>query len=980
MFFYWQQAGGQERWHKALAEARPQIIAEQQPRLTTVLDVSRSVDDCPPEEIDKIKYRGPFYVDFDAADLSLASTQFQKLLGKLEDNGVNLRSLYLYATGGRGFHIEVPLEAFFGKSPKDGILHLPLIYKEMAYRLVVDTMDLRIYSAKRGRMWRTPNVQRENGNYKVPISLEEAQSMTPELYAKLCTGPRTYVNADVYYDVVERGGGDDISIVPFPEPASFSHGLGILFLEAQQKVADATKKKRGAKKDRAVIEQFKGQWPPTVQALLKGEKLSPDAGWNQIAMQIAIVANALGKDHEKVVEEAQTLIQSHHGDSARYGTPAKREAELRTQLAYTQDNPCYVYAAGAIKALLVEGEYAADLAGITDKADVQDYEESKALAEETEGRDHTGGLLVGTAGIRLKDAEGIQTLSVVGFDNVVQLTKIDDFLPVGFEADLYYRGTRRLRTVVTLDSFSSRGKLNQFFSSTTAGTFTGSDIQAAYVQESLVLKAKRREDRMGEEYMVRREGLDIIKFPATVDVPEVARTPFPVLGTTVGCAMPKRVEDAGMRFRFYGNPNPLGFFQTDVMLAPQLENSERVQEVLLALMGMNKEKTIAPVLGWFCAAHARMFYHAYKKQFPLLAVSGQSGSGKTTTTKALMHLHFYKQEPKTLQAGGSSIYGLTSAIQGSASVPCFIDEYKPRELPPGRTGLLLSIFRACYDNGTFTKGGGTQGVMANGREITEQSYSAPVLFLGEAPEMQTAIVERSIQATFDKQSLYGREENLKLVQGNLDVLASVGRRLAELLLWVDFDRFCETFDRDYAEVESVMKSKGNYRIVYNYAVGLHGLTLLGEVLRLEGIDTLGRLDDLRKALLSFGATAGEGSMVVAKSEAAKVLTEFAMMSLIGGEGDSFTLYENQDYAYSEVGGIDVLEVCLPFAFTKYEDFCRRRGRSPLYDNEDAFELAMRNFVAFFDAVPSKLTSQPNVMLFRMDRLQEERVTQFKKKR
>lgn len=485
---------------------------------------------------------------------------------------------------------------------------------------------------------------------------------------------------------------------------------------------------------------------------------------------------------------------------------------------------------------------------------------------------------------------------------------------------------------------------------------------------------------MGEEYMVRREGLDIIKFPATVQVPEEAREPFPVLGTTVGCAVPPRIEKAGLTFRFYGNPNPIGFFQTDVMLAPKLTNDARTVDVLKALFSLNKEKTMAPALGWFCAAHGRMFYHAYKRQFPLLAVSGQSGSGKTTTTKALMHLHFYKQEPKTLQAGGSSIYGLTSAIQGSASVPCFIDEYKPRELPRDRAGLLLSIFRACYDNGTFTKGGATQGVMSSGREITEQTYAAPVLFLGEAPETQTAIVERSVQVTFDKQSLYGREENLAKVQGNLDVLASVGRRIAELLLWVDFKKFCSTFDADYAQVEAVMKAKGNYRIVYNYAVALHGLTLLSEVLKLEGIDVQDRINDLRNTLMSYGANAGDREMVVAKSEAAKVLTEIALMTMLGTENDTFSMLEGADYAYSEIGGIDVLEVCLPFAFTKYEDFCRRRNRPPLYDNEEAFELAMRNFVAFFDSPAVKLTSQPNVYCFRLDRLQDERVTLFKRRR
>lgn len=973
MFFYWQQAGGSERWHKALAEVKDQIIAAHRPRLTTVLDVSRSVDECPADEIDKIKYRGPFYVDFDAADISVAIKQYHKLLKKLEAQGVNLASLYLYATGGRGFHLEIPMDVFFGKSPKDGIVHLPLIYKEMAYKLVVDSMDLRIYSAKRGRMWRTPNVQRENGQYKVPISLDEAWEMTPELYTQLCSAPRTYVQSDM--------AGDDRALVPQPVTPSFAHGMGLIFLEAQQKVADATKKKKGAKKDRELLEKFKGKWPPTVEALLRGEKLSPDAGWNQIAMQIAIVANAIGKDHDAVVEEARALIDTHHGDSSRYGTPAKREAELRTQLAYTQDNPCYAYSVGAIKALLAEGEAAPDLAGITNKAEAQDYVEAKMVADAEDGQAHTGGLLVGVSGVRAKQSDGtFQTLSVVGFDKVSQLIKLDDFMPAGFEADVYYRGEKRTRTLIPLDSLASRSKLNAFMTATTAGTFVGSDIQAAFVQESLGLKAKHREDCVGDEYMVRREGLDLVKFPATIEVPEAARAPFPVLGTVLGCAIPDRINEAGLKFRFYGNPNPLGFFQTDVMMAPPLEGDERTVRTLHSLLTMNKARVMAPMLGWFIASHARMFYHQYKQQFPILAVSGQAGSGKTTTSKALMYLHFYRQVPKTLQAGGSSIYGLTSAIQGSASIPTFIDEYKPRELPPNRTGLLLSIFRACYDNGSFTKGGTNQGVMSNGREITDMSYSSPLLFLGEAPETQTAIVERAVQASFDKQSLFGREASLNDVQANLDVLASLGKRVIETLLWMSYEDFCKTFDKDYAEVEATMKTQGNYRIVYNYAVALNGLTLLGKVLELASISVGELLTDLRAALLSFGSAKSENVMMVAKSEASKTLSEFALMSLIGGPNDVFTLRENDDYAYSNVGGVDVLEVCLPFAFTKYEAFCKHRGRAPYYDNPDTFELAMRNFVGFFDTPAVALVDRPGVACFRLDRLLDEKVTNFKRGR
>jgi hypothetical protein len=39
-------------------------------------------------------------------------------------------------------------------------------------------------------MWRTPNVRRESGKYKVPITPEELMDMSVEDYQALCSQPR----------------------------------------------------------------------------------------------------------------------------------------------------------------------------------------------------------------------------------------------------------------------------------------------------------------------------------------------------------------------------------------------------------------------------------------------------------------------------------------------------------------------------------------------------------------------------------------------------------------------------------------------------------------------------------------------------------------------------------------------------------------------------------------------------------------------
>lgn len=186
--FWFQLTGGEDAWLEATSEHRQKILRERRPAFMTVLDAHSSPDaSWDREEYAKMRYSGPFYQDFDAEDISETIPQFQKFLANLKDMGVNLHCLRLYATGGRGFHIEIPEPVFMSKVPKTGVTALPYVYREMAMSLVVDTLDLRVYTGRRGRMWRTMGVERSkggvpSGRYKVPITVDEALAMTPELY------------------------------------------------------------------------------------------------------------------------------------------------------------------------------------------------------------------------------------------------------------------------------------------------------------------------------------------------------------------------------------------------------------------------------------------------------------------------------------------------------------------------------------------------------------------------------------------------------------------------------------------------------------------------------------------------------------------------------------------------------------------------------------------------------------------------------
>jgi hypothetical protein len=114
----------------------------------------------------------------------------RQFMNQLEENEVDLDSISWYASGSRGFHAEIPMAVFMPKPPKAGVQELPRIYREILYQVYTDTMDLRVYSGRKGRQWRTPNVQRENSKFKVPVTAAEILEMNAEDYQELVSTSR----------------------------------------------------------------------------------------------------------------------------------------------------------------------------------------------------------------------------------------------------------------------------------------------------------------------------------------------------------------------------------------------------------------------------------------------------------------------------------------------------------------------------------------------------------------------------------------------------------------------------------------------------------------------------------------------------------------------------------------------------------------------------------------------------------------------
>jgi hypothetical protein len=150
-----------------------------------------AVSELAPESWEDVLYKGDWWFDIDHPKLDDAIISLHKLMDVLEGFDVNLEHLRYYASGSKGFHIRVPATLFSDGGEQK---HLHKVYKQMALRLVfnhgITGIDMNLYTGKTGHLLRVENKPRPDGRYKVPLTLDEARGITPELYAELTKQPR----------------------------------------------------------------------------------------------------------------------------------------------------------------------------------------------------------------------------------------------------------------------------------------------------------------------------------------------------------------------------------------------------------------------------------------------------------------------------------------------------------------------------------------------------------------------------------------------------------------------------------------------------------------------------------------------------------------------------------------------------------------------------------------------------------------------
>lgn len=933
------QMTGRSKWLEAPAHLREQVLA-QNPLYMTAFDILPMVtDEMDEDELARVKYRGDLYFDWDG-EIEDVLQEVNQVLDTLRDDYlIDPACLDLALTGGRGVHLRIPRVCYDQGPEKEGVPFLPLIGKEFANALDTPSMDGRVYSMGRGRMWRTTNVQRENGNYKVPVTADEMRSMTVERYAELVKAPRE---------------------IPPRSEATPSHRLSGLYVRAKQTISNGLKRAKGGRRtSQRDLELLKslGGITGTVRDAFDGKNINQDKGLNQIAMQLALTAQAIGIESiDEFLNETKEFIEARASiPGTSHGTVAAVRQEMRRLFKYVYKHDCYQYSSAGLRSILVpDSSGYLDLDGVkhTATGDGETVEvDPKAYSEVMASL--CGGLHQTPAAVMQRTKDGAVPLTNAVFNPQTYCTVLVDAdtretvtTKVGLTVDGEAKKPFTVDTHVFDGAKSLRNALNRE-DAVCPGINSDKDVQNVLAMLQLTLKAINKPKQLVKAI----EGLYVCQ-PARIGYGEEKSAHKSLAWISpYGC-----LSSGEETYAFHSHQHANGVMHSNVLAAPELENTPHFKETVRSLLTfLHSDFAIGATLGWLVACILKpILFHTFP-QFPLLSLVGEAGSGKTTTLVNLMKLFYYDTPVKIQSAGGPTPYAWEQMVAMSSSIPVIMDEYKPSTLGSKKMHMD-SILHDVYTVGQEKQRGRGGGSL----QLTSQRLVGSVCYIAETMHESTAVQERSIVVQFAKAIKDGKGPQYQMLMERGDAISALGLYLIKHLVYAPdgFEKATQMYKASRESCRSLLLDMGNDRVVENIAVVCTGLEFLKATLNcMFGSEFDNRLDILKESVMKPSNHANMSTL----SEATKAMQRLAYLSRLP-EGDSNKLTKGRDYKYAE--GDLVVDIDVESCFYKLAAVSRSAGVGLIYNDVTPFRHALFTYAATVSTRP--LTDLEGATVVRMD--------------
>lgn len=162
-----------------------------------------------------------------------------------------------------------------------------------------------------------------------------------------------------------------------------------------------------------------------------------------------------------------------------------------------------------------------------------------------------------------------------------------------------------------------------------------------------------------------------------------------------------------------------------------------VAQILRELPFTRDSERLLPVLGWFYAAPFRPHIKG-GDEFNLLNVTGDTGSGKTTTLRYLWRCFGMKGEPFDCK---DTTFALLSTLGATNSLPVWFDEYKPGDMANYEVKRFHDVLRKTATGSVAQRGNAD-------KTTTEYELKAPSVVSGEQQIQNPAERRRSVMTAF----------------------------------------------------------------------------------------------------------------------------------------------------------------------------------------------------------------------------------------
>jgi hypothetical protein len=839
-------------------------LAELNPKKMTILEVTELVEGA--REKTSYSYKGPLYFDIDCKeDVGLALQSGAELCDKLFALGLPKTGAQIFISGAKGLHVLVDQKFFSSGRP---IKALPLVYKEMAKELYVPGMDFAVYSCGKGNSWRRVNMERADGNFRVPVLYDELRDLTVEQYRELASKPRELA-----------------PVIAKPEKLAY---LATLF-EDCRKVATTPQATQIPVTD-LDLKEIKDETPPCVDAMVKFSGIRSEKNFNQVALQVAVYLARSGVTPEKA--DSMLSLLAENGTSSKYATLRSRVEHAKGQYHYAK-NSNYTFGCNSMRALL-------------DKSPCSGcpIEDSGASQSSTSA---AGGLIERDDGYYILGTKEDRVVS-----NFV-LKPTDVYLEIPQDGSRPRRVGTRMEVMQTHEavtslifdesSWISRTGMIREMEGFSNLVFYGSDIEVQKIKHHVLDK----DYDMGEIYRVHTSGILLDRISNS----EVY--------TYVEPGMSINSNKVQGTHEFIGKLVAKPYF-SDAEICPK--GDEDADDALSALLSINRPLEIAMVAGWCCACHLKTQLMSSYHQFPVLSIWGGAGAGKSVTASLVTWLNGtdYMTRDTAVNVANITEFAIREYAASTTTIPRILEEYNKSKMRMSTYKVVGETLKASWNGervlrGTIGSGGSGS---RTGATLSEIPISSPMLVISEQELDMPALVERSLRVRLSKDSRKGRQEALKVASRGRESLRKIGKAMMATAL--------QTSTKDIEDLMDSLECKLSYDIDdrprYSNLVAYLGLVFMRKVVAnslnlpksLKKIDSL--LVDMDTHFSEMGEKAAE---LTVRSEVDQVLEDMSLMAaLTGPSGSKYWLESGEHYILDREKGF--LWIYLPIAHALYKKY------------------------------------------------------------